>query len=52
MTGRHLLRHEAEPGGKVASFGKTAPLAMATTIALAMSGPIPGTVISCRQASR
>jgi hypothetical protein len=22
ITGRHLLRHEAEPGGKVASFGK------------------------------
>jgi hypothetical protein len=22
ITGRHLFRHEAEPGGKVASFGK------------------------------
>src|SRR5262252_11251848 len=22
ITGRHLLRHEAEPGGKVASLGK------------------------------
>ena len=30
---------------------KAAPLAMATTIALAMSGPMPGTVIHCRQLS-
>ena len=22
ITGRHLLRHQAEPGGKIASFGK------------------------------
>jgi hypothetical protein len=30
-------------------LAKAAPLAMAATIALAMSGPMPGTVISCRQ---
>jgi hypothetical protein len=31
-------------------LAKAAPLPIAATIALAMIGPMPGTVINCRQA--
>ncbi len=51
ITCRHLLRHQPKPGSKITAFAKAAPLPTAATIALEMTGPIPGTVISCRQPS-
>ena len=49
ITGRHLFRHQAKPSGKVSPFVKAVPLPTAATVALAMIGPMPGTLINCPQ---
>jgi hypothetical protein len=54
MVLKHWRRNiETNPSqaAKSRPLAKAAPFAMAATIALAMSGPMPGTVISCRQLS-
>ena len=52
ITCRHLLRHQGpSQAAKSRPLATAPPLPMAATMALAMSGPMPGTVINWRQLS-
>ena len=51
IAGRDLSRHKPEPGTEVATAAERDPSPMVATMALAMIGPMPGTVISRWQAT-
>jgi hypothetical protein len=46
ITGRDLLRDQAEPCGEVRPLSEGAPVPIAATMALEMIGPMAGTLIS------